>query len=82
MAFRYALRQTKRARKTKGRSWVAKGKKPKVGKGKRFAALKATIAKRGGVRNPAAVAAMIGRKKFGKARFQRMAAAGRRRKRR
>lgn len=52
-------------------------RKAPLGQGGRFAALKASIAKRGGVRNPGAVAAAIGRKKYGKARFQKMAAAGR-----
>jgi len=51
--------------------------KPRLGSGKRFAALKSKIAKRGGVRDPGAVAAAIGRKKYGKASFQKMAAAGR-----
>ncbi|MGH8744531.1 MAG: hypothetical protein ACREUY_09670 [Burkholderiales bacterium] len=51
--------------------------KPKLGSGKRFAQLKAKIAAKGNVRNPAAVAAAIGRKKYGKARFQKLAAAGR-----
>ena len=50
---------------------------PKLGSGKRFAALESSIAKRGGVRNPGAVAASIGRKKYGKAKFQKLAAAGR-----
>ena len=49
-----------------------------LGGGARFAALKASIAARPGVREPGAVAAFIGRKKFGKAKFQAMAAAGRR----
>lgn len=52
-------------------------KRAPVGQGGRFAALKAAIAKRGGVRDPGAVAAAIGRKKYGKKRFQRMATAGR-----
>lgn len=52
--------------------------KAKLGSGKRFAALKAKIAKQGNVSNPAAVAAAIGRKKFGKSRFQKLAAKGRR----
>tara|TARA_R100000458_G_C8250709_1_gene227723 strand:+ start:299 stop:460 length:162 start_codon:yes stop_codon:yes gene_type:complete len=34
--------------------------------------------KRQGVRKPKALAAAIGRKKYGKAKFQKMAAAGRR----
>jgi hypothetical protein len=41
-----------------------------------FKKLKAKIAAKGGVRNPAAVAASIGRKKYGKEKFQAMAAAG------
>lgn len=52
----------------------------KLGSGERFAALKKSIAARGGVRDPAAVAASIGRKKLGAARFQRLAVAAKRRK--
>lgn len=40
-----------------------------------FSALKAKIANRGGVKDPGAVAAAIGRKKYGKAKFQKAAAA-------
>lgn len=47
------------------------------GEGGRFKALTNAIAARGGVDNPAAVAAAIGRKEYGKKRFQAMAAAGR-----
>lgn len=54
-------------------------KKPKLGSGKRFAALKAKIAARGNVKNPGAVAAAIGRKRWGNKRMAKMAAAGRRR---
>jgi hypothetical protein len=43
-----------------------------------FKALKASIAAKGGARDPAAVAAAIGRKKYGKEKFQAMAAAGKR----
>lgn len=59
------------------------------GGGVRFAALRSKLAKRRGrthtgrsrkVRDPAALAAWIGRRKYGKARFQQMAAAGQRRK--
>lgn len=39
-------------------------KKVKLGSGRRFSALEASIAA-GGARNPAAVAASIGRKKYG-----------------
>ena len=60
--------------------------KVKRGSGARFAALKESISKRnagphprGGkkIKNPGAVAAAIGRKKYGKAQFQKLAAAGR-----
>jgi hypothetical protein len=80
MAFRYVKRTTTRAKKTTGFSLVPKGKKPPLGEGGRFAALKKAIAARGNVTNPGAVAAWIGRKKYGKARFQKMAAAGRKKK--
>lgn len=55
-----------------------KAKKPKLGSGKRFAALKKKLGKKG-IRNPGALAAHIGRKKFGKKRFQKLAAKGRKR---
>ncbi len=48
-----------------------------LGSGGRFAALKAALAKRGGVSNPGAVAAAIGRKKYGAKKMAKMAAAGR-----
>ena len=47
--------------------------KAKLGSGKRFAALKKKV-------GSAALAAHIGRKKHGKAKFQKLAAAGRRRR--
>ena len=53
---------------------VAKTHPP--GEGSRFKAVEAS-AKAGGASDPAAVAAAIGRKKYGKAKFQKMAAAGR-----
>jgi len=49
--------------------------KPKLGSGERFKELSAKLAKRG-VKDPGALAAYIGRKKFGKARFQKLAAKG------
>jgi len=52
----------------------------RVGSGERFARLKGELAKRKEIRDPGAVAAWIGRKKYGKGRFQKMAAAGRGRK--
>jgi hypothetical protein len=54
-----------------------KGKAPKLGTGKRFAALAAKLKKtRPEVKDPKALAAWIGRKKYGKAKFQKMAAKG------
>ena len=47
------------------------------GEGSRFEALEKSIAAHGGAKNPGAVAAAIGRKKYGKARFQKMASKGR-----
>jgi len=54
------------------------GKSTKLGGGGRFAKV-AAAAKRSGAKNPAAVAATAGREKYGKAKFQALAAAGRRR---
>jgi hypothetical protein len=51
-------------------------KKPPLGSGGRFAALKAKIAAKGNVRDPGAVAAAIGRAKYGKKKFQALAAKG------
>jgi hypothetical protein len=53
-------------------------RKARLGSGKRFAAVKAAAA-RSGARDPAAVAAAVGRKKYGNAKMQKMAAAGRKR---
>ena len=53
-------------------------KMPKLGTGKRFAAVAASAAK-GGARNPNAVAAAAGRKKFGAKKMTALASAGRRR---
>ena len=41
-----------------------------------FSALKEKIAAKGNVRNPGAVAAFIGRRKYGKKKFQAAAASG------
>ena len=51
-------------------------RKPKLGSGARFAALKGKLAKRG-VKDPAALAAYIGRKKYGKKKFAQLSAKGR-----
>jgi hypothetical protein len=47
---------------------MARGKLPKLGTGKRFSNLENSLARRG-VRNPAALAAYIGRKKYGNKRY-------------
>ena len=51
-----------------------------LGQGGRFAALEQKLSKRPGVSNPGALAAFIGRRKLGAGRFNKMAAAGRRRR--
>jgi hypothetical protein len=58
---------------------MAKRKSMRVGGGGRFQKLKGEIAARGKVRDPGAVAAAIGRAKYGSARFAKMGAAGRKR---
>lgn len=50
--------------------------KPKLGSGGRFVALSRKLAAEPGVRDPAALAASIGRKKYGKKKFQSLAAKG------
>jgi len=54
-------------------------RKAKLGTGKRFSSLTKKLKKRG-ARNPKALAAWIGRSKYGKGRMASMAARGRRRK--
>lgn len=54
-------------------------RKPKLGSGKRFSSLKRSLARKG-VRNLGALAASIGRKKYGAKRMAKMSATGRRRK--
>lgn len=51
----------------------------RLGSGRRFRWLKAKLRRRG-VKNPGALAAHIGMRKYGKRRMLRMAAAGRRRR--
>ncbi len=55
-------------------------KKPPLGSGERSKKLEAEIASQGNAYNAAAVAAAIGRKKYGSKKMAEMAAAGRRRK--
>jgi len=75
MAFKYVQRKSAKAKKRAGKSFVARGKKPALGQGGRFKALKSALAKKGAT-NPGALAAWIGRKKYGKARFQKLAVRG------
>jgi hypothetical protein len=49
--------------------------KPMLGTGERFKQLKGELAAKGS-RTPGALAAWIGRRKWGKARFQKLAAKG------
>ncbi len=54
---------------------------PPLGTGQRFAALKAKLAQKPGITNPAALAASIGRKKFGASKFNMLAKKGKAKKR-
>lgn len=56
-----------------------KGKTPKLGSGARFAAVAAS-ARKSGARNPNAVAAAVGRKKYGAKKMAALSAAGRKHK--
>lgn len=50
--------------------------RPKLGSGKRFAALAESLKKKG-AKDPEALSAWIGREKYGKEKFQNLAARGR-----
>lgn len=50
-------------------------KKPKLGSGKRFMELEEKFAKKG-IKNPSGLAAKIGREKYGKEKFQKLAVKG------
>lgn len=54
-------------------------RKAKLGSGKRFKSLKRKLARKG-ARNPGALAAFIGRKKYGKTRFAKLSSRGRKRR--
>ncbi len=54
-------------------------KKPPLGTGKRFNTLEGKLEKNPKINNPAAVAASIGRKKYGKKKFQKLAKKGKQR---
>lgn len=51
--------------------------KPKLGSGERFAQLKSKLAHRPGVTNPGALAAYIGRKKYGAKKMAALSVHGR-----
>lgn len=68
------------ARRRARKKYEQAKKTSKPGGGKRFKAVEAS-ARASGAKNPKAVAAAIGRKKYGKKKFQKMAAQGRKRKR-
>lgn len=57
-------------------------KRTKPGGGKRFKSLKGKLAKKKGVKTPGALAAWVGRRKYGKKKFQKMAAAGKKKRKR
>ena len=56
-----------------------KAKKKPLGEGSRFKAM-ARVAKAAGAKDPKAVAAMIGRRRYGAKKMAKMAAAGRKKK--
>lgn len=56
---------------------AAPNAKAPLGSGGRFAALKQKLSSRPGVKNPGALAAAIGRRKYGAKKMSAMAAAGR-----
>jgi hypothetical protein len=56
---------------------ISMASQPKLGSGGRFKALEGKLAKRKGVENPGALAAYIGRQKYGPAKMAKMAAKGR-----
>ena len=66
-----------------GRSAMAAYKRTKkkypLGEGHRFAAM-VNVGEAKGMKNPKAFAAWLGRKKYGKERFQRLAVAGRKKR--
>ena len=80
MALKVVKVNTARARATPGGSYKIVGRKPPLGAGGRFKAVEEAVAKRGKVRNPAAVAAKIGIAKYGQKKMTQMAIAGKKRK--
>lgn len=79
MVYKYVERKGPKAKKRPGKSYVAKGKKPKLGTGKRFGALEGALEKKG-AKSPGALAAWIGRRKYGPKKFAKISATARKRK--
>jgi hypothetical protein len=72
-------RTKKLAKSTKlGREYKRKTKGTKAGSGKRFKAMTETLEKKG-AKSPKALAAWIGRRKYGAKKMAKMSAAGRKR---
>lgn len=67
------------ARRNIASEYLRAKKKYKPGQGGRFKALKKTLGKRKGVRTPGALAAWIGRRKYGAKKMAKWSAAGRKR---
>ena len=65
---------------SKARKAYQRAKKKPLGEGSRFKAV-AAAAKAGGAKNPEAVAAVVGRKKYGKKKMASLSAKARRKKR-
>lgn len=73
------MKKSKSAVKKAASNYKKVAKESKPGTGKRFAALKKSIAA-SGAKDPGAVAAAIGRKKYGAKKMSSMAAKGRKKK--
>ena len=76
---KYIKRNSSKAKKRKGVSYKAVGKKPKLGSGKRFSALTSALKKKG-AKNPKALAGWIMWKKYGKKRGAQLIRKGKKRK--
>jgi hypothetical protein len=72
-------RAGRRATFVRGAPMAGYPRKPALGSGKRFAALEQSLAGRAGVSDPRALAAAIGRKKYGSGHFAQLSAKGRKR---
>ena len=69
------------AQRRAARKQYAQARKKPLGEGSRFKAI-VKAAKLGGAREPQAVAAAVGRKKYGQKKMTKMAVAGKKKKRR